>query len=161
VNKGKKIMTDMKQEANEPTMELLGDDFDHFEVALKFIYTLVYDAQEIKTRANKHDKLGEAIFIMGIYKVAEKYDIKRLLHPTADHLQKVIEATTGSVIVDSVVRKHYSTCSYPGSIMGAAIASTTTSSRKKLSSTKFVVLIHTFPVFGADIALHHYALRDF
>jgi hypothetical protein len=93
---------------------------------------------------------------MGIYKVSDKYDIERLLQPTASHLRQVLGATDDEKTVDSVIRKHYSTCLSPGSIMGCSIASTTLTLRTVLRMEDFVTLLKLYPVFGADVAVYHF-----
>ncbi|KAF2821943.1 hypothetical protein CC86DRAFT_410338 [Ophiobolus disseminans] len=74
-------------EASEATMELHDDDPDHFECVLKFMVTLQYDPNVMKSTAAKDQKHEVVQYILGVYRVADKYDVGRLLTPAAEHLQ--------------------------------------------------------------------------
>lgn len=56
-------------------MELHDDDPDHFEGVLKFIYTQDYDPATIPSNSNALQKIQ---FMLGLYKVADKYNVFRL-----------------------------------------------------------------------------------
>jgi hypothetical protein len=107
-------------------MELHDDDPDHFKFVLKFIYTPEYSVQEIeaKTKIGNDAKKRQTLFTVGAYIVADKYDIRRLLSPVANDLNRILTAKADTTILESIIEKHYSVCSTPGAPVGKAIAPT-------------------------------------
>jgi hypothetical protein len=140
-------------------MEIHDDDPDHFEFALKFIYTLEYNAQEIeaKTKIGNDAKKRQALFIVRAYIVADKYDIRRLLPPAAAHLKRVLAGRADTTILESVIEEHYNVCSTPGAPVGKVIAPTIISTfHGYVKIDKFAALLKESPVFAADIAGYYY-----
>jgi len=135
-------------------MELHEDDPEHFEFVLKFIYTLNYDVNAIETAVGKDEKHEIVQYILGVYRVADKYDIGRLLGPAAAHLHKVLNTITEDSTLEFVVQHHYGSCSAPGHAAGNTIASTIIDTCRKFVRTQaFRTLLAKFPVFASDIAL--------
>jgi hypothetical protein len=64
-------------------MEFHDDEPDQFELALKFIYTPDYDRSIIETMVGD-DKTQRILIAIGLYQIADKYDITRLYAPTVD-----------------------------------------------------------------------------
>jgi hypothetical protein len=139
-------------------MELYHDDPNHFEFALKFIYSLAYDSEKVNIKSSNSGKEEEVKFITGVYTVADKYDIWRLLQPAADHLGETLKATPTKEVLESAIRGHYSICSTSGSIAGKVVASTTICYfRKLVRMDAFAALLGNFPVFAADVAVYYHA----
>jgi hypothetical protein len=140
-------------------MELHDDDPDHFEFVLKFIYTPEYSVQEIeaKTKIGNDAKKRQALFIVGAYIVADKYDIRRLLPPAANDLNRILTAKADTTILESIIEKHYSVCSIPGAPVGKAIAPTIISTfHEYVKTDRFATLLKKYPVFAADVAGYYH-----
>jgi hypothetical protein len=69
-------------------MELHEDDPDHFEFVLKFIYSEHYDSTAVKTTADQ--AVDNLRFVVGVYRVADKYDVAKLLDPSVEHFQQIM-----------------------------------------------------------------------
>jgi hypothetical protein len=82
-------------------MELHEDDPDHFEFVLKFIYSEQYDSTAVKTTADKGvDTLRS---VVGVYRVADKYDVVKLLGPSVEHFQQVMSSIQDETMLVSAV----------------------------------------------------------
>jgi hypothetical protein len=148
-------VTYLVQEATSAVMELHDDDPDHFEFAMKFVYTEPYDVQAIQKMAG-NDKLKRVLIPIGVHAVADKYDIVRLYEPAAQDFVSVFRNTPDkdNTLVVAVVQTCYSTIHRTNSAIGKMIAATT---RRKygafIQSPAFDLLVQAFPVFAADIVL--------
>jgi hypothetical protein len=136
-------------------MELHDDDPDHFELALKFIYTLDYNKNTINTIAGSN-KAKRILIALGIYRIADKYDIIRLYAPASDDVLATLKSTPDKsyAILREVIRFHYETCSSADTSMGKAITSVMLDDRRDFMREKdFEAIMQSFPVFAADMAL--------
>jgi hypothetical protein len=141
-------------------MELHEDDPDHFEFVLKFIYSEQYGSTAVKTTADKGvDTLRS---VVGVYRVADKYDVVKLLGPSVEHFQQVMSSIQDETMLVSAVEAFYDFCPVPGHPAGKALASTIIRSRRPFVKTdKFAALLEKFPVFASDIALHYHKEKLF
>jgi hypothetical protein len=138
-------------------MELHDDDPDHFACALKFIYTHVFDVQDIKFSTDKDENLEKALFILGVQTVADKYDIQRLVPSTINSLEKVLKLKVDVAILESIIKKHYGVCSAPGSAIGEVIARTTICNFHSFVAMEgFAVLLNKYAIFASDIAQYYH-----
>jgi hypothetical protein len=138
-------------------MELHDDDPDHFEFVLKFIYDQDYDRHTIDSVPGNSNELNKINFMLGLYKVADKYDVRRLPLPTVAHLQEVLNTVRASATLVSIVGKFYDFCLVPQHAAGKVIASTIISScRSFVRSRDFTGLLASYPVFASDIALEYH-----
>jgi hypothetical protein len=93
------------QEATASEMELHDDDPDHFEIALKFMYTLEYDAAAIDTKVGAAQNLKKMI-IIGLYTVADKYDVHRLIVPAGNQFNKIFIVEADHDVLETVIRAY-------------------------------------------------------
>jgi hypothetical protein len=110
------------QEATASEMKLHDDDPDHFEFALKFTYTLEYDTAPIEEKTGKDQNLKTMKSIIGIYTVADKYEIQRLIAPAGDYLSKIFTMQSHHEVLEAVIRAYYAVCTHPGQAIGNAMA---------------------------------------
>lgn len=90
------------QEATDSEMVLWDDDPDHFEFALKFMYTLEYDIDDIKD-----NKLARFALAKGVSMVADKYKIKRLVQSAAEDIKCILTHDLNSTTLSSIISHHY------------------------------------------------------
>lgn len=133
-------------------MTLNEDHADHFEFVLKYLYSLHFDSNEIAIKVGANNKLEQMQFIMGVYTVADKYDIERLMNPTKENLKAILEATKEPEVLSSIVNTHYTEYSDPGHAIGNLISSTLLDTHDQFTKSKlFKDLCRDFPPFAADI----------
>jgi predicted SprT family Zn-dependent metalloprotease len=143
-----------QQEASEAVMELHDDDPDHFKFALEFIYTQHYNHNAANAITGKDDVVKRIQFAMGLYTVANKYEITKLMSPAANDLRSRLIASKSEEVLKSVIRAHYRSCSVPEHHMGKIIAKTTMRRYHAFFKTAdFKSLLATIPAFASDIAL--------
>jgi hypothetical protein len=102
-------------------MELHDEDPDHFEAALKFIYTLRYEPWP--ATSTNEDKPTSMRRDMGIHRTADKYNIERLLQPAMNNFQTTLDATKRVESLQDVITTHYSTVPRPSHAFGISIVS--------------------------------------
>jgi hypothetical protein len=78
-------------------MELHDDDAEHFEFALRLMYTQDYDQVAIEKLELAKDEIGLAAFPLGIHTIADKYDIKCLIRPAIDDLYGTLRTPLATV----------------------------------------------------------------
>jgi hypothetical protein len=144
-------------------MELQDDNPEHFEFALRFMYTPEYDHATAEKLAPATDEIKCAAFALGIHTIADKYDINRLISPAVADLRQILLKTTSNQALKSVIKKHYDSCTRTGTPMGKLIVSTVL--RKHLvfrQSETFTELLRCNPLLAVDVALdyHHDQLLD-
>jgi hypothetical protein len=135
-------------------MELHDDEPDQFELALKFIYTLNYDTSTINTMASSN-KTKRILIALGIYQIADKYDIIRLYAPASDDVFAMLRCTLDKnyEILREVIRTHYETCSSADTSMGKAITSVMLEDRRDFMREKdFEAIMQSYPMFAAGMA---------
>jgi predicted SprT family Zn-dependent metalloprotease len=135
-------------------MELHGDDPDHFKFALEFIYTQHYNHDAVNVITGKDDAFKRMQFAMGLYTVADKYEITRLMKPAANDFRSRLIYSKSDEVLKSVIKAHYRSCSVPEHETGKIIARTTIRKYHAFIKTAdFKSLLATLPAFASDIAL--------
>jgi hypothetical protein len=135
-------------------MELHGDDPDHFKFALEFIYTQHYDHSVFNAITGKDDAFKRMQFAMGLYTVADKYKITRLMSPATNDLRSRLIISRNDEVLKSVIKAHYRSCSVPEHETGKIIAQTSIHNYHAFIRTAdFKFLLTTLPAFASDIAL--------
>jgi hypothetical protein len=86
-------------------MELQDDNPEHFEFALRFMYTPEYDHATAEKLAPATDEIKCAAFALGIHTIADKYDINRLISPAVADLRQILLKTTSNQALKSVIKK--------------------------------------------------------
>ena len=133
-------------------MELHGDDPDHFELLIKFIYTNDYDVKAILKLAAQ-DKVKRILIPIGIHVVADKYEVAKVSESAAEDVRSSLEGAAVDVI-KAAVRAHYEGGTTVDGTIGKLIAQTILEDHSKLIPTaEFQALIKSQPAFGADVAL--------
>ncbi|KAF2123058.1 hypothetical protein BDV96DRAFT_639606 [Lophiotrema nucula] len=144
------------KEASENEMEFHEDDPDHFEFALKFIYTLEYDKDEIK-RLTNNDPDKQLLIPIGIHAVADKYSITKLIAPASDHIKSQLESLRHNYDQSSlfaIISAYYETCADADSQVGQALVDILlTRYSDTAKGETFHALLKDFPTFSTDVAL--------
>jgi hypothetical protein len=139
-------------------MELHEDDPDHFKFALEFIYTQLYDHSAINAITSEDDAFKRVHFVMGLYTIADNYDIARLKSPAANNLKSRLTSWNSDEVLMSVINVHYERCLVPEHGIRKIIAGIMISHYHDFMRTVvFKSLLATFPAFASDIALVCYA----
>jgi hypothetical protein len=136
-------------------MELHDDNLDHFEFALKFMYTQHYDKDIIEILAGG-DKTKRVLIPIGIHAVADKYDIARLYEPAAKDFVSPFKTTPDldNSLIKAVVHANYSSAARSDTAIGKSIGSIVLERYRRFVKTdEFDCLVRSYPVFGADITL--------
>jgi hypothetical protein len=138
-------------------MELSEDDLGHFEFALRFVYTQFYDNKAIEDITGKDEKFKKMQFVMGLYTIADKYEIVRLKIPAVQDFKCLLRKARNERVLKSVIEAHYQHCSVPKHTIGASIASITIDVyREFVRTAASSSLLVTFPVFASDMALQYH-----
>jgi hypothetical protein len=141
-------------------MELHDDEPTHFKTALKFIYTGEYE-NEATSQTTDEEKVKVA---MGVYKIADKYDIKRLYELITKEVKSCLEKPSKTEHNDLItaIEEHYCTAVQAYSRMGATIASALLDFNSDFTATHdFHIMLWRFPMFSADIAWECHARSMF
>jgi hypothetical protein len=137
-------------------MEIYDDDPDNFEFVLKFIYTEDYNKDAIVKMSNG-DKAKRISIPLGIYAIADKYDIKRLYAPAIDDILTNLESIPVHEIhgmLPVVVHTPYETIPSANTPIGKMLVSfLLNKGRDTMASDDFLASMESFPVFAADVAL--------
>ncbi|KAL1799399.1 hypothetical protein ACET3X_003436 [Alternaria dauci] len=143
------------REASEGTMELHEDNPEHFECLLKFIYSGTYDKDEIAGLAGS-DKIKRVLIPIGIYTVADKYDVSNFYGPAADDVKDVLtKAFRNQDMITAAIEAHYSTEVQADGLMGRLITTLVFNQYKDLLETeKFEQLLIAHPAFATDVILY-------
>jgi hypothetical protein len=81
-------------------MELHDDDLDHFQFALEVIYTLRYNNNAVNAITGKDKDFKRIEFAMGLYTVADKYKITRLIYPAAKDIRsRLVDSECDEVLI--------------------------------------------------------------
>lgn len=104
-------MSDVIQEASERVIELHDDDPIDFEAALEILYTGKHDSY-----VTRNDVVAGLRRAHGIYRVADKYDMKRVVKGVALELDASNRAIPDSDTrqIASVVKTYYEICEDSG-----------------------------------------------
>lgn len=128
-------------------MVLYDDDPDHFEFALKFMYTLEYDIDNIKD-----NKLARFALAKGVSMVADKYKIKLLVQSAAEDIKCILIHDFDFATLSSIISHHYTMPTACDEDISQIIA--TCIFQKHHSFTrcdKFAKVCTAHPVFASDI----------
>lgn len=144
-------------------IELHNDVPEHFEIALKFLYTHRYDKDDIVKLVAK-DKSNRIFIPIGVNGIADKYDIDLLAECMADDVKATLLTHMKWSSYKAVVGEFYRNNSRAGSPVGLIIAQNIweDTAYRFLASSECKDLMQQFPCFGADIALEmHGRSREF
>jgi hypothetical protein len=140
------------QESTANDIELRDDQPDHFEFALRFIYTFECRLSDMNQGTRKDNELEQMKFLLGVYTIVDKYDITRLVGPVKTHFETILRACTDTKILSAVVKAHYNAKSEWGHVMGMLISSVLLDLRHQFTqSNSFTQLCQEFPAFAVDI----------
>ncbi|KAF2123008.1 BTB/POZ protein [Lophiotrema nucula] len=152
-----RAFTGQFKEATEPTMELHDDDPELFEIMLKFVYTGIYNMNEINNIF--HNDISKNVLVpVRLSILADKYDINGILPPAAEHaLSKLRALSMGNFgSIKACIECLYGACVQPNTAIGQSIVAAMLKHGK--GSTKWgqelEPMILRYPILGADIALH-------
>ncbi|RYN44530.1 hypothetical protein AA0114_g9949 [Alternaria tenuissima] len=144
------------KEASESTIELHEDKPEYFDFLLKFIYTGIYDKDEIVRLAGSDDCKCVLIPI-GIYAVADKYDVAQIYEPAAEDIKAVLmnAVKDRKDILTTSIKAHYGTEVKADGPMGRLITAVIFEHHNDLLDTEdFETWLLAYPTFAADVALH-------
>ncbi|KAH6625368.1 hypothetical protein C7974DRAFT_276648, partial [Boeremia exigua] len=143
------------REVSESVMEFHYDDPDHFEFCLKFIYTQDYDEDAIASMGEGASSVLERVlFIIGVYAMADKYDVPVLCeHATKDVQRYLIEKPPSQRDWVTIIRKYYDKVATANGPFGNALVSGILKAQSAGGSSEFFSLIENHPAFGVDVAL--------
>lgn len=148
----KLILTKYIQEATSNVIELHDDKPDDFEALLKSIYTTDYDTNTVGNLVLADDT-SLALNLIGIYVVADKYDVTRISAAVMKATPPALHEATDEAIT-AAIKAYYDGTALVGSKIGTAIAQEAYTQHSKLmSSAEFEELVRSYPAFGADVAL--------
>jgi hypothetical protein len=134
-------------------IELHDDVPEHFEIALRFLYTQRYDQKLIANLA-ANDKVKGICIPIGVHVVADKYDIDLLAESIAEDLKGKLGYFTDHETYTTAIQEFYDACSNAGNPVGKIISEAVMDHQAEyLSSAEFRILMEEFPCFGADVAL--------
>jgi hypothetical protein len=143
------------QEATNKVIELHEDDPEHFKILLKFIYTNSYDKETISKLA-ADDKVQCILMPIGIYKVADKYNISRIYELVTKDIQDVLTNTIDDnfEILQAAIHAHYGSGATVDNLLGKLITSVVLNMHTTFTTMPaFEGMIQLYPMFGADVAL--------
>ncbi|KAF1835599.1 hypothetical protein BDW02DRAFT_578695 [Decorospora gaudefroyi] len=123
------------KEATENTMELHNDDPEIFEFILKFMYTGVYDEEEVDMLASGHDEDKRVTMPIRIYAVADKYDMPKICESAAKDMEAILNLADDTLL-SRVIEVHYKSVVTPNGIMGRFITNTVLDAHRFFTKTK-------------------------
>ncbi|RYN34218.1 hypothetical protein AA0119_g8784 [Alternaria tenuissima] len=144
------------REASESTIELHEDNPEYFEFLLKFIYTGMYDKDEIARLAGSDDS-KRILIPIGIYAVADKYDVTQIYEPAAEDVKAILmnAIKDRKDILTTCIKAHYGTEVKADGSMGHLITAVIFEQYNNLLNTENIEkLLLAYPIFAADVALH-------
>jgi hypothetical protein len=134
-------------------IELHDDVPEHFEIALRFLYTQRYD-EEVVSNLAANDNVKGILIPIGVHFIADKYDIDLLAEPIAEDLKVKLGSSTDRKTYTTAIQRFYAACSNAGNPVGKTISKAVMDHQPQyLSTAEFRSLMEEFPYFGADIAL--------
>jgi hypothetical protein len=138
-------------------MKIHDDDPVHFKTILKFMYTGTLDCPKADSTApSSQEKVDH---LMGLCKVADKYDVFKILPTVAKELSDALKNICKKKVVPhkDMFRSYYSCCALADTAPGRIIASHIVKRHSSILNGKNIAdLVKEFPVFGADITLEHH-----
>ena len=136
-------------------MELHEDGPDLFEFMLKFLYSDHYDKDAIAKLAAK-DKKNRGLLAIGIYSLADKYDIPKLYKPATEDLETLLSDGGGctQAFLITIIEAAYEDLRID-TPMGRMIVSVILAKFFTFSQTsEFRKLMLDYPMLAADVALN-------
>ncbi|CAA9961526.1 BTB-POZ domain-containing protein [Pyrenophora teres f. maculata] len=152
------------KEASEDSMDIHDDNPDHFEAMLRYIYT---DEYEPPLNASAFE-MG-FLFPIGVYILADKYDVEGLGEEAADYFgcgkrecsDGTCNHTPTPLEAVSMIRAYYETCSVADSEMGVCISAFVLRHMKIfLGQPLFRDLSLQYPMFATDVLLTEYSWKS-
>ncbi|KAH8641632.1 hypothetical protein IG631_04573 [Alternaria alternata] len=143
------------KEASKSTIQLHEDNPECFEFLLNFIYTGIYDKDEIARLAGS-DNLRRVLIPIGIYAVADKYDVVPIYGPAAEDVKTVLmsAAKDREDMLTTAIKAYYGTEVKTDGSMGRLITAVIFKQYKDLLNTEgFGKWLLAYPIFAADLAL--------
>ena len=136
-------------------MTLHGDDPEHFEFFLKFMYTHHYDKDAIVKLA-AGDKNRRVSIPSEIYAVADKYDMPLLVEPIAKDVEELLvsEVPCTLDLLQDLIPAYYKAVPNTGIPVGKILVSKIQAKYDEFRYTdEFASLVKAYPIFGADVVL--------
>jgi hypothetical protein len=141
-------------------MDLHEDHADHFEFALKYIYTLRSKTNEIEIEAGTDDDLKHLQLLMGVYTVADKYEIERLISPVQEKFREILAKAKDHEVLCSVIKTHYTTFGDPGHAIGNIVATSLLDHHPEFTHNgPLNSVCHEFSALATDIITNMGRLR--
>ena len=144
------------QEANEGVIILQDDDPVHFEVMLRYIYTLRFEVPSKESWKADHHFQSQYLLPIGVFALADKYEVDELRRVAAAEFPVPIYGSVRLVNkqAESLVEAHYSYCVRGDCLMGQAIARNLLSGAKEwIRSPQFKDILKRYPSLGGDVLL--------
>ncbi|KAJ4351246.1 uncharacterized protein N0V89_006585 [Didymosphaeria variabile] len=141
------------KEASGNVIEVHNDVPEHFEAALKFLYTQQYDSEAVAEQAFIQNAQRIRVPI-GILVVADKYDIERLSGLIVDDVKIYLLTTTRLPVLVAAIKEYYPNCPNAGSPMGIALTTVLLGRPASTHTEEVKLLIGQYLAFGADMAIH-------
>lgn len=119
------------------------------------MYANKYDKQAIIAAA-ADEKTKRILIPIGVYAIADKYDVSKIYAPAAEDVYDVLKTTNDAEfeLLQVAIDAHYGAGANIDSAMGKLIASVVLSARVAFTETAdFERIMQSHPMFGADIAL--------
>ena len=114
-------LANVTKEAPENVIELHDDDPDHFEILLEYNYTYTYDKAAIEKLSSEDTSKRIAIPI-GVYAVADKYDVSSIHKPIINDVQTLLVGVAGAgwqnydagvIRLETALRNYYESTARP------------------------------------------------
>ncbi|KAL1592744.1 hypothetical protein SLS60_011160 [Paraconiothyrium brasiliense] len=149
------------KEAHDNVMEVHDDVPEHFEIALMYLYTDVYDEAAVTRLAAQDDEKRVRIPIE-LFVVADKYGIDRLAKLAANDVGVTLTpilAPSGhrklrEDMVEAAIQECYQTLLTADTILGRCLSAAVIDHYKIfILSEKMKDLIRQYPSFAVDLAL--------
>jgi hypothetical protein len=107
-----------------------------------------------------NDKFKQMQLIMGVYTIADKYDIERLIPPVKAKFKEILDKTQNHEVLSSVIRTHYSAFAEPGHNIGNLIATSLLGTHDRFTATTpFKSMCIEIPTLAIDIITNMGRLR--
>jgi hypothetical protein len=120
-----------------------------------FIYTNMYDKDQI-IKFSANDKISRILTPIGIYEVADKYDVPNIYEPAAEDVRDVLTNTCDDdfEMLQAAIHAHYGSGANVDGAMGKLITSVVLNVHQTFTELPdFERMMQSYPMFGADVAL--------
>ncbi|KAF2030397.1 hypothetical protein EK21DRAFT_111920 [Setomelanomma holmii] len=144
------------KEATKNTMQLYDDDPELSELVLKFIYTETYELETI-TKMAAQDKIKRVLVPIGLYIVADKYEVARLYNPATADIQYVFgffQPSNNFEVLKAAITACFDIVRVVDAPLNKIITTFVMNSGRAFMALKeFRELIRRYRIFGAQVAL--------